>query len=257
VALLWGVFYKNPAQVPLSGREHAYRQSGEVTTRSQPAAARISGKQWRGLFKSPTTVGLIVGFFGMTYVNWLFNSWLPGYLQMERHMSIARVGWAAAIPYTFAVAGALSAGYLVDLLAKRGMSLTNSRKVPACAFLLLETALVVVAAVVPSNTVAIAAVSGAMFCGTAASTIAWSAISVLSPAICTGSLGALQNFGGYVGGALAPIVTGLIVQQTGSFVPALFVGAGLCLLAACSYLFLVRGPITVVENDAIATLQTT
>jgi hypothetical protein len=85
----------------------------------------------------------------------------------------------------------------------------------------------------------------------------WSAISVLSPAICTGSLGALQNFGGYVGGALAPIVTGLIVQQTGSFVPALFVGAGLCLLAACSYLFLVRGPITVVENDGIATLQTT
>jgi len=257
MAVVWGFFYRNPSEVKLTEAENAYRKGGEAAVPISQKKAKLTGKQWRSLFKSTTTIGLVIGYFGITYVSWLFNSWLPGYLQIERHMSIARVGWAAAIPYTFAVAGALSAGYLVDGLAKLGMSLTNSRKVPICVILVLETACVGMAAIVPSNAVAIAAVSGAMFCGAAAASIAWSAVSVLSPAICTGSLGSLQNFGGFIGGALAPIVTGLIVQHSGSFVPALFVGAGLVLLAAFSYLFLVRGPITLPDDEPEAVWQTT
>jgi sugar phosphate permease len=256
MGVVWAVFYRSPSERSLTESENAYRQGGEEAKSIAPTA-KLSGKQWRSLFRSSTTIGLIIGYFGVTYVSWLFQGWLPGYLQMERHMTIAHVGWAAAIPYTFAVAGALSAGYLVDFLAKHGMSLVNSRKVPICVILLIEVALVGTAAFVPSNAIAIAAVSGAMFCGAAAASIAWSAISVLSPAICTGSLGALQNFGGFTGGALAPMVTGLIVQHTGSFVPALLVGAGLVLLSACSYLFLVRGPITLADNESIAVLQTT
>jgi cyanate permease len=69
-------------------------------------------------------------------------------------------------------------------------------------------------------------------------------ITVFSPQRCTGSLGALQNFGGYMGGSLAPIVTGLIVQKTGTFVPALYLGAGMSLFAALAYLVLIRGPVT-------------
>jgi len=49
--------------------------------------------------------------------------------------------------------------------------------------------------------------------------------SVAAPAHCTASLGAIQNFGGYLGGALAPAVSGFIVQATDSFVPALLVSA--------------------------------
>ena len=56
-------------------------------------------------------------------------------------------------------------------------------------------------------------------------------------------LGSIQNFGGYLGGALAPTVTGLIVQRTGSFSQALLLSAGLTLLSAAAYLLLVREPI--------------
>ena len=45
------------------------------------------------------------------------------------------------------------------------------------------------------------------------------------------------------GGALAPTVTGLIVQQTGSFSQALILSAVLSVVAAAAYLWLVRGPI--------------
>jgi cyanate permease len=60
----------------------------------------------------------------------------------------------------------------------------------------------------------------------------------------------VQNFGGYLGGALAPTVTGLIVQHTGSFVPALVVGSLIGAVSAGCYLFVVDQPITATEMDA-------
>jgi hypothetical protein len=53
------------------------------------------------------------------------------------------------------------------------------------------------------------------------------------------------------GGALAPTVTGL-VQTTGSFVPALVVGALIGVVSAASYLFVVDQPITAVNMDAMS-----
>jgi hypothetical protein len=39
-----------------------------------------------------------------------------------------------------------------------------------------------------------------------------------------------MDFGGFIGGALAPMITGFVVQATGSFTPALLVAGviGLC-----------------------------
>lgn len=245
VAVVWKLFYREPSQVALTQAENAYRLDGNLN----PVGNRVTFAQWRSLFRSATTWGLVTGYFGVIYVNWLFNTWLPGYLQMERHMSLAHVGWAVAIPYTFAVCGALFAGRLTDWLARRGVSLINSRRVPACCFLLIQFALIVMVTFIPNNALALACLSLAMFCGTAATTTAWAMISALCPANCTGSMGALQNLGGYTGGALAPVITGLIVQQTGSFTPALFTGAGMSLMAAIIYLVLVRAPVTVSDSE--------
>jgi cyanate permease len=61
-------------------------------------------------------------------------------------------------------------------------------------------------------------------------------------------VGAIQNFGGYLGGALAPTVTGFIVQATGSFVPALLVSAVIGLVSALVDLVVIRAePITATE----------
>ena len=62
----------------------------------------------------------------------------------------------------------------------------------------------------------------------------------------------MQNFGGYLGGALAPTVTGLIVQGTGSFVLALVVGAVIGTGSAACYMFVVDKPITAADMDAVS-----
>jgi cyanate permease len=66
-------------------------------------------------------------------------------------------------------------------------------------------------------------------------------------------LGSIQNFGGYVGGALAPTITGFIVQATGTFVPALLVGAAIALASALAYLVVIPNrPIRSAELGVIA-----
>jgi cyanate permease len=53
----------------------------------------------------------------------------------------------------------------------------------------------------------------------------------------------LQNFGGYLGGSVAPILTGVIVDRTGSFVNALLVAAAVAVAGGLFYLFVVKNPI--------------
>jgi cyanate permease len=126
----------------------------------------------------------------------------------------------------------------------------NSRKYPMAAALTGMALCTIAAALVESNALAIAFVSGAMFLGYVATSSAWAMASVAAPANCTASLGSMQNFGGYLGGALAPMITGFIVQGTGSFVPALLFGAGVGLVCAVGYLIIIRQPITAAQLGA-------
>lgn len=209
VCVLWYLVYRDPTQAALTEEEDRYRTAGDAPD----------------------------------YVNWLFNAWLPGYLEMARHMSIGKTGWVAALPYAFAVVGSLCGGTIADRLMARGLSRVYSRLVPLCSAMAVNALLVVAVAMVDSNVVAVVCLCGSMFCSTVAMSCPWAIVSVLALANCTGSLGGMQNFGGYVGGALAPTVTGFIVQDTGSFVPALLVGAAMWVVAAAAYAS-IRRPIT-------------
>jgi cyanate permease len=59
------------------------------------------------------------------------------------------------------------------------------------------------------------------------------------------SLGSMQNFGGYLGGSLAPVITGVVVDKTHSFVNALLISAGVAFIAALVYMFMVKNPVEV------------
>src|SRR5581483_9689102 len=155
------------------------------------------------------------------------------------HMSIKATGLVSSIPYACGVVGSVGAGWLADRLMLRGISPINSRKLPVILGLFGMAAFTFGAAVTPSNVAAIACISGAVFCAGGASGMSWALASVAAPASCTASLGSIQNFGGYLGGALAPIVTGYIVQETGSFVPALLVAAAIALASALAYLVVI------------------
>ena len=253
VAATWFVLYRDPTEEHFTEEERRYLTDGEEPRSYAPV--RLA--EWLGLFRFRTTWGLVLGFFGVVYMGWLYLAWLPGYLEMQRHMSIPKTGLVAAVPFAFGVVGSIGGGWIADWLMRRGFSPVNSRKIPVIVGLLGMVGFTVVAAETPSDFLAVAAISAALMFGASASGMSWALSSVAAPANCTASLGAIQNFGGYLGGALAPTVTGFIVQATGSFTPALLVSAAIGLFSALMYLVVIRGePITTAELDMVAGIGT-
>jgi sugar phosphate permease len=229
--------HRDPGDATLKAAERAHLEEGDAPS------APVTLREWRQLFTFRTTWGMIAGFFGCIYVLWIYNAWLPGYLETDRHMSIARTGWISAIPFLFGVAGSLVGGRLVDWLVARGVSPINSRKYPFAAALLGTALFTVLAAEISSNAFAVGCISISMFLIYVSTATAWAMAPVAAPGNCTASLGAMQNFGGYVGGALAPTVTGIIGQATGSFRAALLTGAVVAAVAAVAYAVVIKDAI--------------
>lgn len=116
---------------------------------------------------------MILGFSGVNYTGWLYIAWLPGYLQAQQGLSLARTGWVAAIPFLAAAVGMWVNGLVVDALARRGYDLAKTRKTAIVAGLVLSAlgTLLVVQSSTPTQ--AVAFISMALFCVHFAGTSAW------------------------------------------------------------------------------------
>jgi sugar phosphate permease len=244
VAIGWYLVYRNRAEIALTALETLHLTEDEP---AQRAERRVTFAEWRGLFANRTTWGMIFGFMGVIYMVWLFLTWLPAYLEHERHLSIAHTGWVVAIPYVFGTLGMLSSGFVADSLMARGLPLMRSRKWPIRTGLIGAALFTVPAAFTPNTTLAILYLSLAMFFINLASGGAWTLVSVAAPRHLVASLGSIQNFGGYFGGSFAPYITGVVVDRTHSFVNAFLISAAVALAAALFYMFLVKAPIA--ERD--------
>jgi sugar phosphate permease len=253
MAIVFYAVHRDPDEAKLTEAEREYLSEGEPVAPS----SRVTWHDWQRLFAFRTTWGMICGYFGTIYVTWIYTAWLPGYLEIERHVSVAKTGWVAAVPFLFGVIGSVTGGRFADMLVRCGVSPMRSRKLPMAGALVLTAVLTVMAAETPSNLLCIICISGSLFLLYVSSTTAWAMAPVAAPANCTASLGAMQNFGGYLGGALAPTVTGFIVQATGTFAPALLVGSAVAVAAAGGYYALVGQPISprIRDADAIGAMQ--
>ena len=238
VALVWFAFYRNPAKLALDADDRRYLAEDETIS-----ARHITFAEWRSLFAHRTTWGMVLGFFGVIYLVWVYTAWLPGYLEMQRHMSIPHTGLIAAIPFLFGTLGSLCGGRLVDRLAASGLAPINACKYPAAIGLAGMALLTGAAALVDSNTLAVGLMCGALFIGFGGMSGSWAMVSVAAPKNTVASLGSLMNCGGYFGGALAPMVTGMVVQSTHSFVPALLTATVIGLAGAACYLLGVTKPL--------------
>lgn len=230
--------HRDPKHLRLSAAELEYLSSSE--SERQP----VSWRDWRRLFGFSTTWGMVCGFFGIVYMSWLYFAWLPQYLEIQWHLSIAKTGWMAAIPFTCGVVGSLVVGRVCDILSRRGFSTINSCKIPIVCVLFAVVVCTVLAAYSSSSLLAVGYISLSFFLVSGGSSAAWAMATVAAPQDYAASLGSIQNFGGYIGGALAPLVTGYMVQATGSFQSALLVAAGVALLAGIGHLIFARDPIS-------------
>jgi MFS family permease len=237
-AAVWVALYRDPVREKLTTEELAYLEVDNTSV----AKPDTSFASWRALFGHRATWGMMLGFSGSVYLNWVYLTWLPGYLRTERHMDLAYAGIASSIPFLCGFAGALVAGWASDRVTRHASSPVAGRRNAVVAAMLGMVLFTIPAALVESNVLAVACISIVIFLANASSACSWSLVTVVAPPSRIASLGSIQNFGGFIGGALAPVFTGYIAQSW-SFVPALLTGAGIAFAGAMAYLFLVTKPI--------------
>lgn len=200
---------------------------------ASPAAASASA--WSVLFRQRPMWGMMLGFGGINYTNWLYTAWLPGYLQAERHLSLARTGWIAGIPFLAGALGMLSSGTVADALVRRGFRLTSVHRVHIVAGMVVSALSTFAVSRSASTAAAVTGISAALFCIHFAGTSAWGYAQAVSPAEFVASVSALQNFASFLIASAAPVLTGFLLDRAHSFGIALGVCSGVTLLGALSY----------------------
>jgi MFS transporter, ACS family, D-galactonate transporter len=203
-------------------------------------ASKKHGFDWRmagKLLRRRQLAGICIGQFAGNSTLVFFLTWFPTYLATERHMAWLKIGFFAIMPFIAASVGVLFGGAFSDWLLRRGKSANVARKLPIIAGLLLAST-IVLANFVASNVAVIAILSLAFFAqGMAA--LGWTLVSDIAPAGMLGLTGGIFNLAANLAGIVTPLVVGLIVAATGSFVWALaFIGV-IALIGAAAYIFVV------------------
>ena len=201
------------------------------------------------LLRHRSAWGLAFGQMGYLYAYHVFVNWLPAYLILERDMSVVRTGIVASLPFLVGMIATIGGGWLGDFVIRRGYSPTFARKAIVGTGMMIATVLVVTAAYTPQTWLAVTLLTLCMGFLRATTGSANAMPIDLAPRTAVGSLTSIQNFGGNVGGLMAPIVTGFILEATGTFTGALVVAGAVMLFGAISYVFIV-GPIERMEITA-------
>jgi MFS transporter, ACS family, D-galactonate transporter len=257
ISLLYGVafwlLYRDPERARREGKlseaEHKYivdggGRIGEAKSPNQLAHLRY-------LLTRRQVWGLTIGFAAAGYAFYLFLTWLPGYLQTSLGMSVLGSGIYTAVPWIVAtITDFVIGGWLVDHLTRRGWNQSNLRKGVLVTGLLLG--LVVIGAAFTHNpVVAVIYISVSLGGIALVGPICWSIPALLAPPGGVGALGSIMNVSGQVISLIAPIVTGFLVDATGSFAISFVLSGVLIAIGIPCFLFMM-GPIEQLPAEASA-----
>ena len=201
----------------------------------EPALATRQEGAWKALLRQRTVWGMMLGWSGINYTVWLYVAWLPGYLQVQRHLSLTRSGWVAAIPFLAGALGMFASGILSDKLSSAGVALTTVHRSNLVGGMVVSAASTFLVARSQTTTQAVAGISMALFFIHFAGTSGWGYVQTVSPLRYVASLGALQNFASFMVASVAPVLTGWLLDRTHSFTIALGVCSAVTLTGALSY----------------------
>jgi len=210
----------------------------KVAVNDLPAPVRVA-VPWGVLLSRPLVWGMIIGGFFYSYYWYFCLTWLPSYLVMDRKMSVIQMGTFASVPFLAKIPMVMFAGRLSDLLVRRtGREVLVRKSFIACGFTIASSILLLLVVKSEMGVLMVLIVS---LCGMAVgSANYWALTQAIAPAAMTGRIIGAQNMIGNLAGACAPIVTGWLVTYTRGFAAGIWFAGLALLIAATSYLTLVR-----------------
>jgi len=199
VFLLW--FRDNPAE-----HRGVNAAEKEMLHTSRMLTTHGAGRSWISLLLTKQVAVLVLQYFCFSYVWYFYITWLPTYLREGRGQSAERAAALAVLPLLFGGFGSLTAGL-------------SSRRVPRRAIAFggfLATALLLFACTRIHEVVPAMVVMGlASFASDLTMPISWDTCVEIGGAY-TATVAAAMNMLGNLGGFVAPVVGGVILQRVGT-----------------------------------------
>jgi MFS family permease len=254
----WLIWFRDPAQARWLGaeeRERILRERGLAdeapATQGDPRVGVLELLRHRSMW------GVALVQSAAVYTQYMFLTWLPGYLEQARGLSVLRSGAFTAIPYVVAMVLGIALGVVVDRMLNTEARATGRRRLVVAGFLLVSS-VVLLTPFVSSITVLLVLISISLTCVSSAVSMNLALLADLlrSPRL-AGRANSIAMVGGNVFGLAAPIVTGYVVQVTHSYTAAFLVAGIFLLLGTTIALTMTRTPIGRVDTAPAPTAVAT
>ena len=230
---VWYAVYRAPGKHPaVNAAELDYITSGRPQD-GVPTRDRFDWAVAFRLLRYRQVLAICLGKFCNNTLLVFFTTWFMTYLVEDRHLSVIKVGIFQALPFIGATIGTLAAGYFSDFFIRRGTSMSAARKAPLIIGTVLGASIVLVN-LVDSNEAMIAILTVAFFAQGIGSS-SWAAVSEIAPRQYVGLTSSITSLAANLAAVTTPLMIGVVLHYTGTFVWALNLMGGICLVGAFSY----------------------
>ena len=178
----------------------------EMLEASRVLTTHVPGQKWVSLLLTKQVAVLVLQYFCFSSVWYFYITWLPTYLREGRGQSPARAAALSVLPLLFGGFGSLAGG-----IASRHFP----KKVIACGGFLGTALLLTLFTRIQAVTPAMVVMGMASFSSDLTMPISWDACVEIGGAY-TATVAAAMNMLGNLGGFVAPVVGGLILQRAGT-----------------------------------------
>ena len=219
IGLVGAVIFAAVVQSPsrhkrISQREFAHIEDGGALVKLD-GAGRAQPIRWSvlsQLLSNRMLWGMYIAQYSITALTFFYSTWFFIYLHDARHMSLAKAGFAAAVPAIAGFVGGVLGGVVSDYLVKRGVKLSPARKIPILVGLVISCA--ILACNYTDSQMMILVFMSVAFFGKGVAALGWAVMSDVAPREAIGLAGSVFNLCGNLSGVFTPIVIGYILKAT-------------------------------------------
>jgi MFS transporter, ACS family, D-galactonate transporter len=190
------------------------------------------------IFRQRSFWGTSAGNFCGNYLFYFMITWLPTYLVLERHLSMAAMARLAGMYYSVDAASAVATGLLQDFWIRKGYTPTLVRKSAMAIGFSIAAIAIVGCAVAGRDAYVPWLMAAGIGCGmTSPGNITFS--QTLAGPLAVGRWYGAQNGFANFAGVVGPALTGFVVQRTGNFLMPFAITSVLCILGGLAWVLMV------------------
>jgi len=189
---------------------------------------------WRAALSSSNMWLLCLMYAATVYTGWIYFSWFPTYLMETRGFSLLESGFYGSLPLWCGAIGNTIGGWATDRRVK-SHGLRIGRRSVAIGGFGATVVCILIGAASTEPWIALAFLSLASGALQITVSVSW-AVAIDVGGQFSGTVSAIMNSCGNLGGAISPLAFGVLAARTGSWQVPFFVAAGMCTLAGLCWL---------------------